>query len=412
MTQSHKFTSILLLLCFVLLLGNSNSCGPVEEPLDHATAQQIEKIITDEMIAQEMIGTAVGIVKNGKIAFLKGYGYKDWEARTPVTLSTEFRWASMSKSLTAVVAMKLRENGKLDLNASAKSYIGAYPHESVKVAQLLQNRSGVGHYAQMDSAYAEWQDKEKNYPKNQAWNAAKAVDIFKESPLMFTPGAKYHYSTFGFILAGAVVENAGMQAYNKGYVQLVNDYIAQPLGMSTLKPDYVFGASSAEVIGYYKDDDGDIQRRDDDDVTWKLPGGGFKSTITDVTRFVKGLANRQMLHDSTYELMWTKQADSNYSYGFGIEENGSNRRVAPSGSQTKTATYYVVVPKSKLGVAVMCNSEWARPVILGKKILQALGVALSPGEYAWNCNAEDKSDYQYAGVWRKGNRDQVIRKGY
>lgn len=412
MKQSFKFTPVLLLLGFIFLLGNSNSCGPVEEPLDHATAQQVEKIITDEMVAQEMIGAAVGIVKNGKIAFLKGYGYEDWEAHKPVTLASEFRWASMSKSLTAVAAMKLRESGKLDLNAPAKSYVGSYPHASVKVAQLLQNRGGVGHYAHMDSAHAEWKNKEENYPKNQAWNAAAAVNIFEDSPLVSEPGARYHYSTFGFILAGAVVESAGVQAYNKGYVQLVNEYIAQPLGMSSLKPDYVFDGNTAEAIGYFKNNDGDIQRRDDDDVTWKLPGGGFKSTITDVTRFVKGLANRQMLRDSTYELMWTKQADSNYSYGFGIEENGSNRRVAHSGSQTKTATYYVVVPESKLGVAVMCNSEWARPVILGKKILQALGVALSPGKYAWNCNAEDKSGYQYAGVWRKGNRDQVIRKGY
>ncbi len=407
-----RLAFVFLFLCLLLLLGNSNSCGPVEEPLDNAAAQQIEKIITDEMIAQEMIGAAVGIVKNGKIAFLKGYGYKDWEARAPVTLSTEFRWASMSKSLTAVAAMKLRENGKLDLNASARSYVASYPHAGVNVAHVLQNRSGVGHYAQMDSAYAEWREKEENYPKNQAWNAANAVNIFQESPLLFTPGAKYLYSTFGFILAGAVVENAGMQAYNKGYVQLVNEYTAQPLGMSTLKPDYVFGASSAEAIGYYKDDDGDIQRRDDDDVSWKLPGGGFKSTITDVTRFVKGLANRQILQDSTYELMWTKQADSNYSYGFSIEGSGNNRRVSHSGSQTKTATYYVVMPYSKLGVAVMSNSEWARATILGRKILQALGVMLSPGEYEWSCNAEDQSDYHYAGVWRKGNRDQVIRKGY
>lgn len=70
------------------------------------------------------------------------------------------------------------------------------------------------------------------------------------------------------------------------------------------------------------------------------------------------------------------------------------------------------MPDSKLGVAVMSNSAWARAAILGRRILQALGVALAPGEYAWSCNAADKSDYQYAGVWRKGNREQVIRKGY
>ena len=70
-------------------------------------SNQIEAIINDEIVKQELIGLAIGVVNNGQIALTKGYGYADRNSKKKVTLDSKFRWASMSKSLTSIAALKL-----------------------------------------------------------------------------------------------------------------------------------------------------------------------------------------------------------------------------------------------------------------------------------------------------------------
>ena len=66
----------------------------------------VDTAMRDEMKQQELVGLAVGVIKNGRIEYLKGYGWADREMQTPVTRQTMFRWASISKSLTAVTALQ------------------------------------------------------------------------------------------------------------------------------------------------------------------------------------------------------------------------------------------------------------------------------------------------------------------
>jgi len=73
------------------------------------TASQIDAVVLDEMATQNIVGMAVGIVKNGNIDYARGYGHADLARRVPVTANTIFRWASISKTLTAAAALKLAE---------------------------------------------------------------------------------------------------------------------------------------------------------------------------------------------------------------------------------------------------------------------------------------------------------------
>ena len=64
-----------------------------------------------------MVGLAVGVVENGRITFLKGYGETQAGSGEPVTPETVFRWASVSKGVAATMVAKLAEQGKVNLNA-------------------------------------------------------------------------------------------------------------------------------------------------------------------------------------------------------------------------------------------------------------------------------------------------------
>ncbi len=95
------------LVCLSLPLAPAAPAAPLAKRVDHA--------MLDEMARQELVGLAVGVIQDGQIKYLKGYGMADREQRVPVTRQTMFRWASISKSITAVAAMQLWERGDLDL---------------------------------------------------------------------------------------------------------------------------------------------------------------------------------------------------------------------------------------------------------------------------------------------------------
>src|SRR5512142_1620370 len=95
-----------------------------------------------------MVGLAVGVVENGRITFLKGYGETLEKSGDPVTPETVFRWASCSKGVAATMVAKLAEQGKIDLNAPAGNYapdlkLPEGNEYRASVADLLSHRLGL-----------------------------------------------------------------------------------------------------------------------------------------------------------------------------------------------------------------------------------------------------------------------------
>src|SRR5690348_17662800 len=100
------------------------------------------------MTRPAMVGLAVGVVENGRITFLQGYGETLKGSGDPVTPETVFRWASCSKGLAATMVAKLAEQGKLDLNAPVANYapdlkLPAGNEYKATVGDLLSHRLGL-----------------------------------------------------------------------------------------------------------------------------------------------------------------------------------------------------------------------------------------------------------------------------
>src|SRR5690348_12697803 len=100
------------------------------------------------MTRPAMVGLAVGVVENGRITFLQGYGETLKGSGDPVTPETVFRWASCSKGLAATMVAKLAEQGKIDLNAPVANYapdlkLPAGNEYKASVGDLLSHRLGL-----------------------------------------------------------------------------------------------------------------------------------------------------------------------------------------------------------------------------------------------------------------------------
>jgi CubicO group peptidase (beta-lactamase class C family) len=318
----------------------------------------VDTAMKTEMVRQRLVGAAVGVLQDGRIVYTQGYGWQDREKRIPASRGTMFRWASISKPVTAVAAMQLVEKGRLDLNADVRSYVPEFPDKGkpITVADTLSHQSGLPFYT---NGKVIPRDRKYDTPHPFA-DVVTAVDTFALSPLLFDPGTKYSYTTYGYILASAVVQRAG----RKPFAEQVEDRIADPLGMTSFQPDYQWVAIPNRAVGYRKRD-GAIVRSTDTDVSWKLGGGGYISDIGDLARFAQGLLNHKLVSRATERLMWTPRATStgtktNYGLGFDIRVDADGHRtVSHAGSQEKTRSLMWLRPDQRRAVVVFSNSEYA-----------------------------------------------------
>ena len=369
--------------CLGLLPAMSSAASPLAKHVDHA--------MRDEMAGQELVGLAVGIIQDGQIAYLKGYGLADREQRVPVTRQTMFRWASISKSITAVAAMQLWERGELDFEREARRYVPEFPDKgaTIRVRHLLCHQGGIVHYTNGKVIRIK-----RDYPVAHPFeNVIYALDTFRESPLVNEPGEKYSYTTHGYILLSAGVERAGKQKF----AHQVRDRIAKPLKLGTLQPDYQWEEIPHRAVGY-RQRGGQVEVSTNTDVSWKLGGGGFISNIDDLAKFAAGLLNHRLVKPATRQKMWTRQMtrdgkQTKYALGFSFNHyrdgelhtwsaNGTGIEiVGHSGSQEKTKTWMALWPQKKLGVVVMSNSEYASPRRLAGRLLEVvMPKGLQPSE--------------------------------
>ena len=347
-------------------------CGPSLDAadLEKATREQIDKDMQGEIAKQSLVGAALGIIVDGEIAYLKGYGLEDRENKIPVTRKTLFRWASISKSLTSVAAMQLHEKKLLKLHKDVRSYVPEFPDKKTLVTtrDLLCHQGGIVHYTNGKVIKTE---RQYDTP-NPFESVILALDTFKDSPLVNQPGEKFSYTTHGYILLSAVIERAGREKF----AAQVEKRISRPLGMSTLQPDYQWKKIPHRAVGYRKLL-GKVVPSSNTDVSWKLGGGGFISNIDDLAAFARGLINGRLVRPDTEKLMWTPRKLKNsrattYGFGFNISGEGKNLQVAHSGAQEKTRTRMIIFPAKKLGVVVMSNSEHCNSKNLARAAIRSI----------------------------------------
>jgi len=344
--------------------------------LDFSTRKAIDLAVVAEMEKQEVVGLAIGVIQDGKVVYTQGYGYADRSKKRKVNDSTLFRWASVAKPMTAVAAMQLVEAGKLDLDEDIRILVPEYPDkgEVITMRQILGHLGGMPHY--QDGIIKSEVEYKLKHPFE---DVVVALDNFKETPLVSTPGNSYHYSTHGFILASAAIQRAGEEQFAKQ----VEKRIAKPLKMHSLEPDYQWKSRSKRAKGYKKVN-GKVVESTNTDVSWKLGAGGWMSNIGDLAKFAAGLMGDELVSQESKNMMWEQQKDAagkgtGYGLGFGVSMQDNSLKVSHSGAQEKTRTRMVIYPSmdspvvsKNHGVVIMTNSEYVNPGVFSTLIYTTL----------------------------------------
>jgi CubicO group peptidase (beta-lactamase class C family) len=342
-----KVSVVVLILLATLSHHAQVRRGALAEKLD-----RIEKAISSEMSRQNIPGLSVAIATDGALRWSNGYGLADLENFVPAKASTVYRLGSISKPITAVAVMQLAERGKLDLDAPVQKYCPAFPQKQWPVTsrQLLGHLAGVRHY-NSDAEFGST----RHYQ-----TLVEGLSMFKDDPLLHQPGTKYSYTTHGYAVLGCVVEGASGMTF-KDYV---NENIFKPAGMDRIRVDDVFEIIPNRAQGYAQTQSGLLRNSALADTSYKIPGGGFCSTVEDLVKFALAVQSGKLVQPQTLEQMWTKQKtadgkETSYGLGFGIEERNGLRIVSHGGGQQRVSTMLYLVPEKKITIALMLNLEGA-----------------------------------------------------
>jgi serine beta-lactamase-like protein LACTB, mitochondrial len=344
---------IRLVLLALALPATAALAQSAPKQLDAKTAAAVDAAVAAEIKRQGYVGAALGVIRDGEVVYLKGYGLADREKKVPVTTDTVFNWASNSKPLAAVAAVQLSEKKLLDLDADVRQYVPEFPEKSAVITtrHLLTHQSGIPHYANG-----------KVVPTAKKYAAADpfrdpvlALDKFSGSPLLFKPSEKTSYSTYAYILLSSVVQRAGKEAFN----DQIDRRIAKPLGLKSLQLDFETRDQAHWAAAYVKGPAGAVVPAKDEANYWKHGGGGYKSNVADFARWAAGLIGRKLMSEKTEALMWTPVSlaggeKTKWGLGFTVEDQGG-LKVSHNGRQPETSTRLVLYPRARHGLVFMTN---------------------------------------------------------
>jgi serine beta-lactamase-like protein LACTB, mitochondrial len=327
-------------------IAQQKAIGPGKEA-------EIRTTVSAFMAANSIPGVSVAIVENGEFEWSAGFGLADLEHSVPATAQTLFRLASISKTFTATATMLLWQNGKLDLDAPVQKYCPIFPQKPYPITtrQLLAHLGGIRNGA------TEPIDRPETVVVRHFEDPIQGgLQLFKDDPLIDNPGRSQHYSGYGYVVVGCVIEGAS----GEKYADYVREHVLLPAGMTDTRVDNHYDIVPHRSRFYSKDKTGSIVNSQPSDSSGVLPADGWLSSADDLAKFEVALLNDRLVKRSTRDLMWTSvhgadNEEKYYALGWGTGENFGISHVGHGGGDYGTSTFITMAPDRRCGVVVLMN---------------------------------------------------------
>jgi serine beta-lactamase-like protein LACTB, mitochondrial len=290
-------------------------------------------------------GLSVAIAANGRLVWSESCGFADRAKRTPVTRTTQFRVGSVSKPFTAAIALRLAQQGRLDLDADIRRYVPAFPSARPRVTarKLGGHLGGIRHY----------QGGAEAVNRTHYRSLADSLKVFIDDPLVAEPGTRFSYSSYGFNLLGAAVESAASVPFVRAVQQTL-------LGPLRLRRTTVGGRAQGGTRFYEITNARRAAPAPPIDLSDRYPSGGFLSSAEDLVRLGLGVTDRRFLSVASQRLLFTSQRTTGGAatgYGFGLEVHPSPFGVVAghTGNVVGGTSFLLIHPKTRVVVALTSN---------------------------------------------------------
>lgn len=329
-------------------------------------AAEIDKIFS-EWNKPDAPGCALGVIKDGKLIYSRGYGVANFEYNIPISDSSVFRIGSTSKQFTAACIILLARQGKLDLDNTLDKYYPDFPDYAKKITirHLLHHTSGIRDYLMVSLLKGIRDDDYYTDKELMSW-------MINQSDLNFDPGEEHLYSNTGYWLLGQIVNKAA----GMSMAEYAKKEIFQPLGMTNthFHDDHTLIVKN-RAIGYTQGDNDDYKIYT---TTLDIIGdGGIFTTVRDVKKWDDAFYNSKVLNKEFWDMM-TKGGKLNngdtidYACGLLVTEYKGLKEIRHGGAFVGYRAEIVRFPEQHLSVVVLANREDADPTRKAHKVVDVL----------------------------------------
>jgi CubicO group peptidase (beta-lactamase class C family) len=259
-----------------------------------------------------------------------------------------FRIGSVSKLLTAMTLLRLEQSDRVELDQPIGSYMQTLPMhlQPLTLRHLSGHIAGIRHYRGNEFFTTTGYDRLRD-----------AIAIFANDSLVTQPGTRYAYSSYGYNLIGAVLEEITAQPFP----ELVRRHVLEPLDMNATAPDMP-GAHSASRARLYTVSDSGIATAPLDDLSGRWPAGGYLSSTDDLSRLGRAILADGLLNDEALRTMLTPQrlasgAATPVGVGWRVAQDSTGRRYFHHGGTSNGgAAFLLVYPDQQLVIAMASNA--------------------------------------------------------
>lgn len=302
-------------------------------------------------------GIAVGVVKDGRLVFFKGYGYRDREKKLPVTENTVFAIGSATKSFVSTSLAMLQEEGKVSFEEPLRSYLPHFSLESPEATEQATLNDLLSHQTGLPRHDFLWYIPPFSTPE--LFRKLSYLEMNKKPGMGFRSG-KMQYNNLMFMTAGLVLEEKAGQSWP----DFVRTRILQPLGMKeTSFALSGFSEASAPAFGYAKEEL--MPYKSLENVS---AAGSMNSTVADLVRWVsfhldggKPLMSGESLSRLYEPRSSISESGIEINYGLGMMLNtvAGKTVVWHGGNIDGFSAHVSFVPEAGVGLIVLVNQNGA-----------------------------------------------------
>lgn len=357
--RSKGFVAVVAALAALATAAAPGRVAAQHDPFAGAIAEFEARLAAD--VAADGVGSiAAAVVVDDEVIWQNALGWADPDRRVAATPETIYRTGSITKSMTAVVLMRLVDRGVVGLDDPIEAYVPELDrlanrspdHRPITFRDLATHTSGLAREPGLEhSARGRLRD----------WDS-KLVESLSSTELLGPPGEVYRYSNVGYAILGLALQRAAGRPFQR----LVGEHVFEPLGMTSSRFRILRWDAGRLATGYVNLDDGTVDprvpRAEHRGRGYKVPNGGVYSTVGDLGRFVMGLtgalgdalltpaARSAMLRDGS-------PATGRGGYGLGLQlvPVGGVTIAGHSGSVAGYTAYLAFEPETRIGVILLRN---------------------------------------------------------
>lgn len=320
--------------------------------------------IMSSFVSETGPGAAIAVIQNGNVVYQRGYGLANIDAKLPISTTTTFDLASVSKQFTAMAIMMLAERGAIGYDDPLTKFFPAFPPYASKITvrHLLNHTSGLPDYMSVFR-----QRPAGISPEPTGREAITMLSQIAEP--RFTPGDKWEYSNSGYVVLAQIVEKAA----GMSFPEFMKRNVFGPLDMrATLVSDQIKAPAVNRAISYAQSGNG-YTNADYSPLNRIYGDGNVNTSVEDMFKWDQALYTDRLVKQRTLEDAFTPAklndgSATDYGFGWTIANTNGLRVVSHGGAWVGFRTNIMRIPSERFSVVVLSNAADFNPGGAAKRI--------------------------------------------